>query len=309
MDKPTIDQSVLQRAEAFVDTVVAPRVAARPREDPRTRRARADMGRENTEAGLRALRAAGLDLDRLEAPVAERAKARRERLEQAHQRAVAGSAEAQRWLEGLAPALPPVVPTNIIIPRVTFIRSFADEGTVYDFSISNLDSWAKYGFDVRYDAVGSSGLGRLSFFTLWQNPQTDPVILNAGARVVVNANLAVDADAEGIATWLFPDSEAQGTVRTRTTVWGMDSSVSSIVQDTILASDTVSGGFFGGDDSVSIAFDQFLVASGVSVPAQAWSLIEVSLLTEWNALEGSVHLDAHHGSFKVSVPWLILTIT
>lgn len=308
MDKQTIDQSVLQRAEAFVETVVAPRVAPPPREDPRTRRARAEMGREDSDAGLRALRAAGLDLDRLDALAADRSKARRERLEQAHERAVAGSAEAERWLKGVAPALPPVIPETIMIQEVTFIRSFAGEGTVYALSINPLDNWAQYGLDVSGDSVGESGLGRLSFFTLWQNQQKVPVTLSAGAQLVVNANLSVDADANGVASWFLPDSTGQATVGTRTTVWGMDSSVSSIVQESTLGSASVNGGFFGGDQSGPITFNQFLNANGVLVPATSWSLIEVSILTQWYALDGSVHLDAHNGKFKVTVPWLMLTV-
>jgi hypothetical protein len=66
----------------------------------------------------------------------------------------------------------------------------------------------------------------------------------------------------------------------------MDASERAIVQATILASASANGGFFGGDDSASIGFDQFLDTSGVSVAAQGWSLIEVSLLAEWYALEG-----------------------
>ena len=37
--------------------------------------------------------------------------------------------------------------------------------------------------------------------------------LNAGAQLVVNANLSVDADANGVASWFFPDSEAPASCR------------------------------------------------------------------------------------------------
>jgi len=309
MNKRTIDQSVLQRAEAFVDTVVAPRVAQPRREDPQTLRARAKMARDNSNAGLRALQAGGLDLDRLDELAADRAKARQERLQQAHQRAIAASAEAERWLKGLGPALPPVIPMNIMIDQVTFIRSFADAGAVYDSSIGPLDNWAKYGLDVSGDAVGGGGTGRLSFYTLWQNPEKTSVTMAAGAQLVVNAHLSLNADFEGIASWFLPDSEAKATVHARTTVWGMDSSVSAIVQDSGLTSDSVNGGFWGGDRSDPITVNQFLNATGVLIAAKAWSLIEVSLLTDWYALDGEVHLDAHNGSFKVTLPWLMLSVT
>lgn len=310
MDKSAIDQNVLRRAEAFVDKVVTPRLAQTPREDPRTLRARADMARDDSDSARHVLQAGGLDLDRLDALAADRSKARRERLEQARQRAIAGSAEAGRRLTGLAPALPPAdPPTTITIDQVTFIRSFADAGTVYDSAVTPLDSWAKYGFDAPGDDLNKSGLGRLSFFTLWQNPMNQSIILAAGAQLVVNARLEVDADGFGVSSWFGVNGTSRATVRAQTTVWGMDSSVSSIVADQILASASADGGFWGGDDSASITFDQLLGASGVSVAAQAWSLIEVSLLTDWYAFFGEVHLDAHNGSFKVSVPGLILTVS
>jgi hypothetical protein len=310
MDQQVIDQNVLRRAEAFVDKVVTPRVAQTPREDPRTLRARAEMAREDSAAGRSFLQAGGLDLDRLDALAADRSKARRELLEQAHKRAIAGSAEAARRLEGLAPGIPPLdPPTTIMVDQVTFIRTFADAGAVYDSAINPMDSWAQYGFDASGDAIGSSGLGRLSFFTLWQNPKNRPIILSAGAHLVVNAHLSVHADWNGVADWFGLGSKSRATVSAQTTVWGMDSSVSSIVQDQSLASASTDGGFWGGDDSASILFDQVLGATGVSIATQAWSLIEVSLLTDWFALNGEVHLDAHNGSFKVSVPWLMLTLS
>jgi hypothetical protein len=306
---PIMDSDVRQRAEAFIDKVVVPRVAQTRREDPETLSARAEAGRADTELARRALQGGGLDLERLDTLAADRSKARQERLHQAHRRAVAASDEVARRLNNLAPALPPPDTMNVIIDRVTFIRSFADAGTVVDSNIGSLDSWAQYRFDAAGDAVGTSGAGRLSFFTLWFNPRTDPVIMTAGARLVVNAYLSVDADWEGVGAWFLFNSGARAAVRARTTVWGMDSSVSSIVQDRILSSAAANGGFFGGDDSTSIAFDEFLNTSGVSVPAQSWALIEVSVLTEWTAMDGSVHLDAQSGSFKISVPWLVLTIT
>jgi len=107
----------------------------------------------------------------------------------------------------------------------------------------------------------------------------------------------------------LPDSRAIATVRSRTTVFAMDSSINSIVSDVILGNDSVSGGFFGGDDSTSLAIDQFMPGAGVFVPANAFILIEVSLVTEWQILDGSVTLDADSGSFQVTVPHLIITVT
>jgi len=197
-----------------------------------------------------------------------------------------------------------------IIEEVTFIRSFADAGTVLDSNIGTADNWAKYRLSGSSGGVKESGTGRLSFFTLWRNPHGRTITVAAGARLVVNAHVGVDADWNGVAAWFISGSDARATVRARTTVWAVwDSSVSAIVNDRILADVGASGGFFGDDDSTTIEFNDFLSASGFLVPGHAYILIEVELMTEWSAANGAVALDAASGAFQVAVPHLILTLT
>ena len=302
-----MDTQSREAAEAFIEEAMA-RAGPGPKLDPETARARAEATREDAQLARRELLTGGLDPERLDALAAERSKARRDRAEQAHRRAVEASDAAARRLAELTP-VPPAEPTNVIIDRVTFIRSFAGAGAVVDSDIGSLDSWARYRLSVSA-GMTESGVGRLSFFTLWRNSRTAPVVVTAGARLVVNAHLSVDAEWNGVAAWFIGGSEARATVRARTTVWAMwDSTLKSIVHDRILADAGATGGFFGGDDSASVEFNEFLSPSGFAVPAQASILIEVELLTEWVATSGSVHLDAESGSFQVSVPHLILTLT
>lgn len=303
-----MDTASRETAEVFIE-----KAAGRPgpgqREAPETVRARAEAAREEAALARAELLAGGLDAKRLDSLAEGRAKARQERLEQGRRRAIEASDAIGRRLAELTPIVLPADPMNVIIDRVTFIRSFAGAGAVVDSDIGSLDSWARYRLSVSA-GMTESGTGRLSFFTLWRNPRTEPVVVTAGARLVVNAHLSVDADWNGVAAWFIGGSEARATVRARTTVWAMwDSTLKSIVHDRILADAGATGGFFGGDDSASIAFNEFLPASGFAVPAQASILIEVELLTEWVATSGSIHLDAESGAFKVSVPHLILTLT
>jgi hypothetical protein len=303
-----MDTTSREAAEAFIEEAMA-RPAPGRRQDAETLRVRAEAAKQDAELASVELLTGGIDPKRLDALAAERSKARRERAEQSHRRAVDASEAVARRLLELTPALP-ADPVNIILDRVTFIRSFAGAGAVVDSDISSLHSWARYRLSASASSTGDSGTGRLSFFTLWRNPRTTPVVVTAGARLVVNAHLSVDADWNGVAAWFISGSEARATVRGRTTVWAMwDSTLKSIVHDQILADAGATGGFFGGDDSTSVAFNEFLPASGFFVPAQASILIEVELLTEWVAANGSVHLDAESGSFQVSVPHLILTLT
>jgi hypothetical protein len=279
--------------------------------DVEARRARAEANRHDAELARKELSAAGLDLERLDTLARERAQARRSRADDERRRAIEGSTAVDRWLTGRTPTLPiDPLSTNVIVDRVTFIRTFADSGVVVDSNIGSLDSWARYKLQPSSGAVTATGLGRLSFFVLWQNPRNQSVVANVGPRVVVNAHLSVDAEWNGVAAWFIGGSEARATVRARTTVWAMwDSSVQAIVSDVILGSAGASGGFFGGYDSTSIAVNQFVPGSGFFVPKNAYVLIEVSLLTEYQLTSGSVDFDAASGAFKVSVPHLIVTVT
>jgi hypothetical protein len=295
-------------AEAFIDKVVTPRRQP-PARDPETARARAELARESRKLALHELEASGLSHERLRALAADRSKARRKLAEEAHRRAVDASAETARRLADMWPVILPADPMEIVLDEVLFIRSFLDQGLVIDSNIAPGDNWARYKLEASAGAVEESGTGRLSFFTLWQNPRNKGVILQPTASLVVNAHLSTGADWGGVASWFFPDSEARASVRARTTVWRMDSSISSIVADLNLGSAGASGGFFGDDNDTSIEFSGLLPTSGVQVQVQQYVLIEVELLTEWTALDGQIHLDAESGSFKVSVPQLTLTVT
>jgi hypothetical protein len=299
---------VTDEVEALIEKNIA-RARPIPTSDAKARRTRAEANRKDAALARKALSGGGLDLKRLDTLAHERAKARRARTAEQRRRAVEASAAVDRRLTGLTPVLP-ADPMNVIIDRVTFIRSFADAGVVTDSHIGSLDSWAKYKLKPSSGAITKTGLGRLSFFVLWQNPRTEAIVANVGPRVHVNAHLSVDADWNGVAAWFIGGSEARATVRARTTVWAMwDSSVQAIVSDLILGSAGATGGFFGGDDSTSFAFNQFIPGSGFFVPAQASVLIEVSLLTEYQLTSGSLDLDAASGAFKVAVPHLIITVT
>ncbi|MGX5697349.1 hypothetical protein ACWKWP_14205 [Agromyces soli] len=303
----------LDEANALAEkTAVRATAEAAEVADRRAAEARTDAARAGLELVRRELDDGRLDLGRLDALAASRADERRSRAKEARRIAVEASADVARELAELAPAAPvlPADPMNVIIDRVAFIRSFADAGVVTDSHVGSLDSWAEYRFEASADTLTESGEGRLSFFTLWRNPRTESVVVNPGARLVVNAHLGVDADWNGVAAWFIEGSEARATVRARTTVWAMwDASVHAIVVDRIIADAGATGGFFGGDDSASIAFGEFLIGGGLTVPAQASILIEVELRTEWTATNGSIDLDAASGAFRVEVPFLILALS
>lgn len=305
--KSDVHKDARKKAEAFIEKVIVPRrAAASP--DPKTNRARAELDRKDLELARGELTASGLNPKRLDKLAGERSKARQKLAEDARRRAVLASAAAAKRLKDLAPVIVPIEPLDTVIDTVTFIRSFAGQGAVIESNVGPGDNWARYRLNSNSDEW--DGTGRLSFFTLWQNQLLVPAILIARANLIVNANFSCDGEWSGVASWFGMSSVASGKVGLRTTVWGMDSSVSSIVQQQDLAEIGVDGGFFGDDSSRSIAFNDLLPATGVVIPPQAYSLIEVEVLTDWSANGGaSVTLDAESGSHRVDLPQLVLTVT
>jgi hypothetical protein len=294
-----------EAAEAFIEKVIVPRRATRS-SDPEASRARAELDCKDLELAKRELVAMGLDPERLDKLAAERSKARKKLAGDARRRAVDASAAVADRLKGLVPVILPADPVDTVIDEVTFIRGFAGQGRRGEWNIGPSDNWAKYRLES--DTDDSTLPGRLSFFLLWQNRKDSSIVLMARPNLVVNAHISCEADANGTGSWFSGvTSQARATVRARTTVWNMDSSISSIVNDQVLGLAVARGNFWGDDSSESIAFNEILPASGISIAPQAWSLIEVELVTEWQRLHGSVVVDAEAGSRRIAVPQIVLT--
>lgn len=305
--KADVHQDALKKAEAFIDKVMARRAAASV--DPRTVRARADLASKSAELVRKELNASGLDPKPLDALAAERSKAGKKLAEDTRRRAIDASAAAADRLKGLVPIIVPLEPMQTVIDTVTFIRSFANQGTVLESNIGPSGNWARYRVASTGDAF--DGTGRLSFFTLWQNQLSVPAVVTAQALLIINAHLSCDAEWSGVASWFGLSSSGRGKVGVRTTVWGMDSSVSSIVHQQDVAEVSVDGGFFGDDSSTSIEFNQLLPATGVIVSRETYVLIEVEVLTDWHHSDdgATVTFDAESGSHRVDLPQLVLTVT
>ena len=156
---------------------------------------RAKRKHEDAKLATRELSASGLDAGRLDAMVAERALLRRRLAEQARGRAIEASVAAGSRLRSLTPVVEPA-PSDLVIDEVTFIRSFLGSGIVSDSAIAPGENFAQYRF--RNHDPNASDPGRLSFFTLWQNPENASKVVTAAARLLVNAHLSADCDGGGV---------------------------------------------------------------------------------------------------------------
>lgn len=289
--------------EEFIEKIVAP--ARRHEDDQETIRAKQAFDKENRSLAAQELKAAGFDIERLDKLASEREERRIKLFEESNRRAVDASALIADRLRDLAPIVLPIDPIDTVIDEMTFIRSFLGQGSVSEYNIGPMDNWAKYRLNSRED--NPSLPGRLSFFALWQNKRSTPTTVTAQPNLIVNARLACEAEGGGIGSWLGGTVQAaSGTVRARTVIWSMATNVSSIVSDQVIGSAHCRSGFFGDDAGVTIGFNQVLATSSVVVAPNAYSLIEVELLTEYDGT-GKTVLDAKDGSRSVSVPQIILT--
>ena len=298
-------QDKRDEAEAFIDKVIAPARAAAVG-DPAARRARTELANESRELAKRELAEGGLNSERLDKFAEARSKLRKKRADEDRRRAVDLSADAARRLADFGQFFFPADPTETVINEVTFIRSFAGQGSVIDSNIAPGDNWAQY--KMRGDGDDFwDGTGRLSFFTLWQNPFNSSVLVTPRTTLSVNAYLSCDADWSGVAAWFGMESEARAITSARTTVWGMDASQRSVVDEREIGSASVSGGFFGDDASQAIEFADVLQGAGVVVLPSAYMLFEVEVATDWHANGGaSVTLDAGSGSHLVLLSQMVL---
>lgn len=298
-------QDKRDEAEAFIDTVIAPARAASVG-DPAARRARTELAYENRKLAERELAESGLNPERLNKFAEARSALGKKRADEDRRRAIDLSADAARRLADFGQLIFPADPTETVLNEVTFIRSFAGQGSVIDSNIAPGDNWAKYKLRGDGNEIWD-GTGRLSFFTLWQNPFNSNVVVTPRTSFSVNARLSCDAEWSGVADWFGLGSEGRATVSARTTVWGMDASQRSVVDERELGSVNVSGGFFGDDASHSIEFADVLQGAGVVVLPSAYMLFEVEVATDWHANSGaSVTLDAESGSHLVLLSQMVL---
>ena len=291
-------------AEQFFQTVIAPLKKAAAF-DKAHAEARAELANESLKLAMAGLAAGGLDPERLNRLAEERSAKRRKLSEEGDRRAADASAEAARGLLEIAPVILPIEPINTVIDQMLFIRTYADQGSLIDSSVGSFDNWARYRLEGSRDLI--PGIGRLSFFALWQNDQDEVAVIMAQPQLVVNARLVCDAEWSGVASWFGMSSVARGKVFARTTVWGMTPGVSSVVHEDEIAANDIEGGFFGDDGAVKIEINRILPATGVVVPANTYVMIEVEIYTEWSTQDGKVVLDAESGSHRIDVPQILVS--
>ena len=250
-----------------------------------------------------------VDRTRLEAAAREDREERRRNAHEARRRAVEASPETAEMLNTLATSSHGALgvnpadwePGSFVEESVDFIRSWPTPENLRDSHVGQLANWAEYAVTQSGDSFDRHFSERVSFYTMWRNPRQTPIVATVLTRLKVNGHCSCDAEWGGVASWFFDDSLAHVDVSARLTLWGLwtEPAPRIPVANALLASITAKGGFFGDDDATSIGAAPLLIGAGFPIPAREWILIEASVVSDYELLDGSVDLDFTSGAFRV----------
>jgi hypothetical protein len=189
-------------------------------------------------------------------------------------------------------------------PPVYFIRS-TPGGSIPDFHIEDAKSWAKW----RCSRPSlDSGIEKLSFFHLWQNPKQGWALADISVRLNPLGHFECSAEGWGLPAGWYTESHSDAELSAQLAVWPLwlPQDVSQPPQHTItLARLTATAGVF--DDSSSTSINQSVLVKTVryAVPAQAFILVEASVVLDH---QGAADVDLASDDFRVGCPTCFVTL-
>jgi len=189
-------------------------------------------------------------------------------------------------------------------PPVYFIRSSAG-GSLVDSQIEDAHTWAKWRCT---PGALSTGIEKLSFFHLWQNPKDSWALADISVRLTVSGHLECSAEGWGLPAGWWSESHSEAEVSARLAVWPLwiPADASQPPQDTIrLARLYATAGVFSDSEQTSISQSLLVRTVRFAIPRQAFILIEASIALDHS---GSADLDLASGDFRVQCPYCFVTL-
>jgi hypothetical protein len=236
--------------------------------------------------------------------------------EQQKTKAVAESASLKEFLDlGVAArrevaghfALPPV-PSPFRVAITSPFLIWPSLGVqVDDYKIQPYNSWAK----LKHHAT-SSGLGEVTFYYLWENPNSADTVFTADAYIVLNGHAQAD---DNTSYWLLDHlaTSLYISVQLEPFNWSQD-------QHNPLPGDfqnAVSLSAYGPGWPISVGaimsqnvfrgYD--LRAEDIIVHANQVMVFQVIMLMQYSIDDGDIDVDFSSGAFEVMCPEILITIT
>ena len=286
----------------------------RPRRPARDRDRTLAARREQASAIVdRALAFSDADRSELGRLLSEHDSALRRLGEETKAQAIGGSTEVGRRLDELARAeqdalhaLPddwrnPWVPSW---PPVYFIRT-TPGAHLLDSHIEDANNWAKW--QCSTPELTSEG-EKVSFFHLWQNTGDALVLADVSVRMNLAGYFEVSAEGVGLPGGWFWENRSDADVSAQLTVWPLwlAHDPAQQPQHSIpLADLSVTAGVFSHSTDTSLESSVLVRTSRYPIPAQAFVLIEASIVLEH---VGAAELDLASGDFRVAAPYCFVTV-
>lgn len=307
-------ESLIAAAEA--EATESLRAAPTPDQYPALRRSRDRISTLVTDA-LARIDVNGSELDQLQREhtaelrrIAEDAKSNAIGRSEGASRRIEAAVTVQRDALALLP-FDPLDPTTHLLLSALFVRSSPTGENLGDSHLEPGLNWAKWRCQVSGDAIRSRGAEKVSFYILWQNPREVAVLADILVRLTINGHCECNADGTGVASWFFPDSQSEVDISAQLTIWPLWLSHAPRlpVAITPIADVSAGGGFFGDSNEESISAAPAVMTTQFAIPANAYILIEASVVAEYDALNGSVDVDFASGDlFNVGFAYGAVTL-
>jgi hypothetical protein len=267
-----------------------------------------------SEIMIRALGLSDADRSELQSLKDEHEAAMRRFAFDAKEQTLQGSAEASRRLEALAGAERAVLDPDRIdthspwitsSPPVRFVRASPTGGDLYDSSLDDGNSWAKWRCTTSHH---SSGTEKVSFFHVWQNPHQSLALADISIKLNLTGHLECSAEGWGVPAGWFTeelsvaDLGARMTIRPLWTAYDPSQHPHDAVQ---LQRLIALAGVLDDTEQTAVNASASLTTQ-FAVPAEAYILIEAAVAVDY---ANSTDVDFASGDhFRVSRPYCFVTV-
>jgi hypothetical protein len=195
-------------------------------------------------------------------------------------------------------------------PLVTLDKPFLIWATphsniISDSSIEPFNSWAK----IRVESGSSSGLEKLSFYFLWDNPSNFYTVINASTSMSATGRLKATAFGGGSAIYSTGSSSFVGcSANFALWSWWLNPPTSTPETRQPLGSVQEFATFWDKSEAVTVSDGANLDKTLFLVPPQGVVVLEVSFQVGYSNDDGRALADFESGGFKISCPVVVVAV-
>lgn len=210
-----------------------------------------------------------------------------------------------KTLEFLAASKPFFPFPMVTLDKPFLIWASPRSNIISDSNIEPFNSWAK----IKVDSTKSSGIDKLSFYFIWDNPSDFFAVINASTFMSASGHCEVTA--HGGLSGIDPTTRYSYlgvSAAFALWEWWKQPPVPTPYATQMFASLAASASFWDNSDSVSVSDGFGLDKTFFIVPPRGVVVIEVALQVSYSNGHGHIVADFESGGFKVGCPVVVVAI-